>query len=910
MSETEDRQVADFSEEGKKDGMKRLAAARLRAGRVLSVEAIWRICVPALTVVGLFALMGLLRLPQTLPDFLHGLLLVATLLLAGSLLYRGSRGFRKPSVSETDQRIERVSALEHHPLTLLTDRSSGVGSNEVWEIWQERVLSGLGPLRAGWPRLSMPARSGWRFSVLLVPALAAALFLAGPKAGGRLVAAFLPGYDDPDVPMPHVEAWITMPNSVAGSPMFPRPGAEIPPVPEGARLEISVTGLRSFPKWHGSGISQLSSTRLDDSSWRGSAELSASGDVRLTSRGRVIGEWNIAVIPDEAPKVEWGTLAKATDSKKSSRIEWRTPFPFKVSSGRGLADLHVELRPERHFFPGTRREVTLSIPLSGQPTKAEGVYEPDLSADPWAGEKVRAVLVARSISGKIGRSKEIVLTLGQRKFRSPVARAVLDLRKRLALSGEKLSAASEDLLALGEVPGTVRDNTGIFLNLVAIAARLTNEDVLPEEIREEAVARLWDLALDIEDHVQSGAAAAEASVDVRAAQEAVSAQLKHMEQGHAHGQEDQAELKRRMDVLKQAIARRMQALADRALAEHTAVPDMQGFSQNGNEAFSRLMQKLQRDAAEGHSESAEERLRELEDSIERMRNATPQDLAALAQRMKATQQYMEQKKALADLVKQQRQLLDHTQGRVDRKRKSERAATQQTDNDWDLTNLSPDQLMQGLGIPSPSPQDEKSGDKQAADSSSENDQNARKSDRAMQRALARAMDELSDEFHDLTGKDVKAFASAKDAMKHAADALKTADDDAAVTAQRKVLTDLQTGQKEMQQSVKESSSGGPPSFLPSFSSGGSQGAKPRPGAGSADDPDDEDEGQESDEKDKDPLGRTAGEGNDTGDSGSKLPDTYGKQRAHEIEEELRRRDSDRTRSQEELQYLDRLLKSF
>nr|WP_240190207.1 DUF4175 family protein [Acetobacter sp. JWB] len=54
-----------------------------------------------------------------------------------------------------------------------------------------------------------------------------------------------------------------------------------------------------------------------------------------------------------------------------------------------------------------------------------------------------------------------------------------------------------------------------------------------------------------------------------------------------------------------------------------------------------------------------------------------------------------------------------------------------------------------------------------------------------------------------------------------------------------------------------------------------------------------------------------GEGKDqTEDDSTHIPDNVARQRAREIEQELRRRDSDRTRPQQELDYLDRLLKPF
>ena len=63
---------------------------------------------------------------------------------------------------------------------------------------------------------------------------------------------------------------------------------------------------------------------------------------------------------------------------------------------------------------------------------------------------------------------------------------------------------------------------------------------------------------------------------------------------------------------------------------------------------------------------------------------------------------------------------------------------------------------------------------------------------------------------------------------------------------------------------------------------------------------------------RDPLGRDMGEG--TGgaleNDGVHVPTEMERQRSQAIQEELRRRGADRTRSQQELDYINRLLKQF
>lgn len=55
---------------------------------------------------------------------------------------------------------------------------------------------------------------------VLVLALGLATAMAGSSAPGRVLAAFIPGRDDPDVPLPHIDAWITPPSYAPDAPIF------------------------------------------------------------------------------------------------------------------------------------------------------------------------------------------------------------------------------------------------------------------------------------------------------------------------------------------------------------------------------------------------------------------------------------------------------------------------------------------------------------------------------------------------------------------------------------------------------------------------------------------------------------------------------------------------------------------
>lgn len=121
----------------------------------------------------------------------------------------------------------------------------------------------------------------------------------------------------------------------------------------------------------------------------------------------------------------------------------------------------------------------------------------------------------------------------------------------------------------------------MFLNLTSIVALLENADIDAQTARTSATNLLWDLALDIEDRRTGDNASAQASIDVRAAQADVAQKLADMKRNGTHNQQAQEELEQSLKALQDAIARKMQALADNALRNHTAIPDLPGFPQRG-----------------------------------------------------------------------------------------------------------------------------------------------------------------------------------------------------------------------------------------------------------------------------------------------------------------------------------------
>ncbi|MBS1027471.1 DUF4175 domain-containing protein [Gluconobacter albidus] len=882
-----------------------LKTLRRRAQRVLWWERAWEPLRWPLLLVAFYGLACLARIPQSLPDWLHALLEIGVLGAALWLTVTGLRRVAPVGIPAADRRIEHDSRLARQPLLSLTDRPAFAGNGEQSAIWArhvERVTASLGTLRVGLPHPKTSLQD--RIGLIAVPlALIGAALLASTHTPSRLYAGLVPGVDDDSVPLPTLQAWIDRPSYAPGAPIFlSSTGRTTLDVPQGSILNATITGAHGKPAL--SGIASPAQSRLDAGSWNSHGTLQQSGTVRIVVRGRTLGAWRVTVEPDLPPTVTW-------DGKPGpQKDDWRTGLPWHIHQTYGVESLEAEIH-----LPGLSRGriLRVPIPLDGHPKDAKGIATPDLSSDPFAGMDVEGRLHAKSVSGRESRSDPVKFQIGARKFTDPLARALVALRRRLMLGQERASKASDELALLTQTT----DERAILAALGLEIASLRKD--APQGSADRVPGDLWALALYLDDLRRDGPEIADAAAEVRAAQQGVQQQLDHMrdlgEKGHTLP--EQEELQRRTQALKDALNRRMQLLFSRAAQSGIMMPQS---GTSSADPFSDEMRRLQSEANQGHGDEALRRLQQMEDMAERMRQARPEDLKALAAQMKAQAEAQAQRAALHDLVHRETTLLDHTQSRLSAARKA--AAPPDDGNPPDVSQMSTADLLRQLGMQPPAgmdqPADKPPAPVDPATVAAQSD--GRRSDHALQRALQRVNDILSHRVKDLTGKPATAFDKAKTDMQSAREALADRKDADAQTAEQKVLADLSEAGKQMRQNQKSGGSGkggqggGSLSFIPSGGAGGS--GKPQHGAkGQQGDDGDQpqagdEDGDDEDQKDQDPLGRKLGEGDKGKDSDAHIPDKSARDRARDIERELRRRASDRTRPQSELDYLERLLKSF
>ena len=840
----------------------RLNRRRWQARAVLAFERLWPALWPALGVLGAFLCLALLDLPPRLPAPAHLVLLLAfaagVLVLAG----RGLRRLRLPGKAEADRRLERASSLRHRPLAVLADRPAFAGAEGLWRVHVARAAAEAGRLRIGLPRPGLAAIDRQALRGGLIVALVACLVVAGPDAPDRVLRALSPRFTPTAAPAAtELQAWITPPGYANMAPVFLRAQGGAVSVPAGSHLTVSVSGGSGRPSLTLAGHA-LSFQPLDSASFQADEDLTGGGRLIVRRAGADLAAWDLTVVADSAPMVRWASppgAARGPARAPATRLPWEVAHDYGVVSLQ--AELRLNARPEEP-------PLVVAIPLpGGAPKQAKGVRVQDLTPHPWAGLPVTARLVARDAPGLKGTSEPATFTLPERHFDNPTAREIIAVRKDLSLNPTARGAAVAALDRIGAAAPVWQNDVAGYLNLRAARSRLVfdREQTAVPAVQED----LWQLAL----HLEEGATAKTA----RALEQARQA-LREAMQAQQRGEKvDPKEIERRIQALEKAIEQHMQALAEQLRRDPDAqLANPQEQRMNAEDAR-KLARQMQQDIQHGRTQDARQRMAQLEKMLDALEHARPVHRDAKArERMQNRQKGRQQLDAVQDMVQREGGLLDHAQGR--------------------------DAAPPGPATTS-----------------------AQQRDARVQGALRRALGEVMQQYGDLMGKIPDNLGEADLAMQGAAKNFAQGQDGQAAGNVQKAIEALQKGGEEMSQQMAQAF--GTPGQQEGDQQGEADSGQDAPGLAFGDQNQGDSYGNGNGEgpwqgptnfgrrdgnQRLDPLGRPLKDGgHGTEEAGDvTLPEQMEKARTRAIQDELRRRAGERSRPQQELDYIDRLLKQF
>jgi uncharacterized protein (TIGR02302 family) len=875
----------------------RLAALVVLARRALLVERVWPPLVFALAVLILFLAASWAGAWQFAPRLIRiaGVILFA--LGAGAALSPLAR-LRRPAARDALARLDRDAKVTHRPASSLADSLANdhgdPGTRALWAAHRARLEREVEAIRVSPPSPGMAGRDPYalRFGVAML-AFAAAV-IAGPEMYGRLAAAFDWRSDEAiaAVATSRIDAWIDPPPYAGQPPLvidFKTPDPQTLTAPEDSVLvvrgdpsvvETRVEGAIAPSEQKNQTAAGAATDQKTDAPTSappaGASAASAPAEKRWTIHGpgkatilrggRPVAVAVLAVTPAGVP-----TIVSTEDPR--ANLSGTLTLAYKTQDRFGLASARADFA-RAHEGPGPAPRTLAPPPqaaLQLPPTDkgvGDGRTTVDLSEHPWAGAKVTMRLSAVSVSGKTGESAPIEMTLPQRIFHNPLARALVEQRRNLIMDPDhEPKRVATALTGLSVAPELFDTPANIYLGLKQ--AKTSLEHAHNDADLLDVAALLWAMAQQLEN-----GDASQAQRDLRAAEQALREALQR-------GASDQ-EIKKLMQQLREAANRFMSEMARNSPESSPEDQNLQA------QDLDKLMNQMEDEARNGSREDAQAMLDQMQEMFENMRSA--QD----SQESPAEREMRKQIGELEKLLRDQQALRDDTfrSDQKDRARKRARR-NQPTPGQQDSQGQ---QDQDGSNAPEQGDNDSDQSDQQGQDQADQGQQDQPQlGDR--QQELRDRLAELQRKLKSLGMKGEKGFDDAQGDMKEAEGDLKggqgkagqsgQSGKGAAVDAQGRALEALRDGAQGMQKQMEGQQGQG----KGRNGRGNYVARRSRPGEMPSDDP----------------LGRGA-EGDKGREDGPLKGSANAAERARRVMEELRHRLADPNRAVGERDYLERLMK--
>ncbi len=794
--------------------MEELRAARTRLGLLtlltqfaLFLEQLILLLAPALALLIGFAALSWTGIWLAAPPagrIAGGVALGVLLLLALSRLRRLRWTGRAQARGKLDQ------GREDNPAAALADALANPDQEPTSLLWAahlRRMRKNVKKLRAPLPSPRLAAQDPRAWGALAILALCATAFVAGPEKYIRLAAAFdwralAPGDST------RVDVWIDPPRYTGKPPLvltLNQNEEQSISAPVGSLVVARAGNIAALGVNVSEGLAPAPEKEKG-----GEKHFVLRGDARLGLSGAARGNFALHAEPDQPPKIALVGEPK-TNARGSFTLSYRIEDDYGARDAK-IAAKSVEDSGHALFAPP---EAPLDLPAApGGLGEARATL--DWSDSPYAGRPVQLSLSVRDEAGQEGEARIGPFALPQKIFKDPLALALVEQRRILALDAERRGQVNSALEALDIAPELFTPKFSVHLGLrhAILALRHAQND---DDLRGVA-DYLWAMALQIEEGDMS-----QAERDLRAAEKALREALKT-----GASKED---IDRLTKDMQKAMENFLQEMAKKG-------QQRQGESQTGEgkavspEDFQKLLEQMKKAMEDGDMETAQALLDQMQSMLENLQNAQ----GGPSQKSRDRQSRRE----LDKMMREQQQLRDET-------------AEQE----------------RGKGAPGMQGREQQQGEGQKA-GKGKGDKPGEGSLEQRQGKLREKLDALRKNAPAMDEKAAEGLKQAEESMKGAENALKQGDEGQAMADQQSALDQMGKSAGEM--------------------------AKGKDGEGQ------EAGGEKRGGRDKN------GEGPFDNAQRSDGVKATAAQKARRILDELRKRLSDPSRAQEELDYLERLIR--
>jgi uncharacterized protein (TIGR02302 family) len=571
---------------------------------------------------------------------LFALALVATL----SPLAR----LRRPSRAQALARLDGDAPEAHRPASDFDDRlANGTGdetTNALWALHRARLAQRLEGLTLAAPTPGMAKRDprALRFAAVLL-ALAAGC-VAGSERYARVAAAFDWRGAVEAAAAARIDAWIDPPAYTNKPPLLLKvTGQEKPEsvvTPEG-----SVLIVRADPQQvetHVEGALTPSKTDAPKPPAGAPSErrfvIHGDGKFTLLEGGSKLAAFTITATPSGKPTI-------ALLDPPQSNVSGSLTLHYSIADAYGVASAQAQFALPSKAGAQTHSLVEapkVALPLAGGNGVGEARTTSDLSQHPWAGAKVVMTLSATDVAGASGDSAPITITLPQRHFSNPLAKALVEQRRGLILDPDRNRARlAKALDALMIAPDVFDTTAGVYLGLRT--AKSTLDGASTDKDLVEVADLLWAMALQIED-----GDASKALQDLRAAEQKLREALQR-------GASDE-EIRKLTKELREKAEEYMRELAQQNPPGDANDPTLD------SQDLESMLDRMEDTARNGAKDDAEAMLDQMQDMFENLKNGRS------SQSDPAEREMRKQMSELDKLLRDQQALRDKTFKRSQKKR--------------------------------------------------------------------------------------------------------------------------------------------------------------------------------------------------------------------------------------------------
>ncbi|MFQ5567820.1 MAG: DUF4175 family protein, partial [Paracoccaceae bacterium] len=505
--------MAKFSFAGQKRALGKATRRALRLSRLaLIAERLARALWPAFSVACFALAAALLGGFALLEPATHQIVSLATAGLFAATLAWGALRFRMPSRAAAARRLDAGDPV--HPIATLGDTLAAGGDDDISRrIWIEhlrRAERAAARLRAAAPDLRLARFDRWALRMFAPTLVIAGLIGAGETWTERLGTLFAPAPEAPGAATPATarapmaEGWAITPAYTGLGTIYLNKLAEMGVdirLPEGSELILRVTDLGDQPVLTAPGLTEFAGfTDFGGALAEARGVLTGTGRVEISGGGEVLAAWDIAVVADTPPVI---SMPEPPGATPAGALE----VHFQARDDYGINTAWAEIVPLGGIVPGrglALEPITFALPMpyAGRALEVADSAIRDLAEHPWAGAWVELTLHAEDGAGQRASAGPVALRLPGRFFTHPLARALVEQRRELAMDFEQGARVLDVLQAVTRRPEEVfDDNSGAYLGVRTAIRRLARAVVADRvsEVAPEVTEFLWLAALSLED---------------------------------------------------------------------------------------------------------------------------------------------------------------------------------------------------------------------------------------------------------------------------------------------------------------------------------------------------------------------------------------------------------------------------